>query len=99
QFSPPTAGLVAWWRAEGNATDSSGDGHNGTLLAGVGFQNGRFGQAFSFLGSANRIQVPDANDLKLTNSLSISAWIFPTADSWVVFTRGGRSLSAYTLQM
>src|SRR5262245_34179681 len=77
QFSPPTAGLIAWWRGEGNADDSSGNGHSGTLLSRAGFENGRFGQAFSFGGNLNRILVPDANDFKLTNSLSISAWVFP----------------------
>src|SRR2546423_15441181 len=30
QYSPPTAGLVAWWRAEGNANDSA-DSHHGFL--------------------------------------------------------------------
>src|SRR6267142_622622 len=99
QFSPPTSGLVAWWRGEGNANDSSGNGHNGSLLNGVAFDTGRFGQAFSFLGNLNRIFVPDANDFKLTNSLSISAWVFPKADSWIAIYRGGRSLTAYALEM
>src|SRR5262245_40815493 len=99
QFSPPSSGLVAWWRGEGNANDSSGNGHNGTLLNGVTFGAGRFDQALSFVGNANRIFVPDAIDFKLTNSLSISAWVFPKADSWIVIYRGGRSLTAYALEM
>src|SRR5437016_3262555 len=31
-YSVPPAGLIGWWRAEGNGNDSSGHGHNGTLL-------------------------------------------------------------------
>src|SRR5258706_12303715 len=61
QFSPPTNGLVAWWRAEGNGNDSSGNGHNGTLLDGGGFDLGTFGQAFSFLGHPNRRALPASN--------------------------------------
>lgn len=99
QFSPPSSGLVAWWRGEGNANDSSGNGHDGTLLNGAAFDTGRFGQAFSFLGSQNRVFVPDSNDFKLTNSLTISAWVFPKLDSWVVIYRGGRSFSPYALEM
>src|SRR2546427_13131922 len=89
QLSPPTNGLVAWWRGEGNANDSSGNGHNGTLLNGVGFDIGKFGQAFSFAGNPNTVFVPDSPDFKLTNSLTVSAWIYPKANSWVVLQRNG----------
>src|SRR6266478_8394092 len=74
QFSPPTAALVGWWRAEGNGNDSSGNGHNGTLNGG-GYDMGRFGQAFSFAGNGNTLFIPDSPDFNLTNSFSIGAWI------------------------
>src|SRR5712671_1002519 len=83
QFSPPTNGLVAWWRGEGNANDNSGNGHNGNLMHAVGFSTGEFGQAFSFLGNPNTVFVPDSNDFNLTNSLSMAAWVYVKADSWV----------------
>ncbi|HEV2394850.1 MAG TPA: LamG domain-containing protein [Verrucomicrobiae bacterium] len=88
QYTPPTTGLVGWWRGEGNANDSAG-GHNGTLLDGVGFDTGLFGQAFSFAGTANRVYIPDSPDFKLTNSLTISAWIFIKANCWHVLERSG----------
>src|SRR5437016_1671007 len=58
QYAPPPAGLVAWWRAEGNANDSA-DSHNGALQGGMGFTNGVFGQAFA-TGSNKRVYVPDS---------------------------------------
>src|SRR2546425_5630514 len=73
-YSPPTAGLVAWWRGNGDATDSSGNGHNGAMLNGMGFTSGVFGQAFA--GNSNqRMFVPDDPAFRLTNSLTIAAWV------------------------
>src|SRR5207237_3465132 len=97
----PTSGLVAWWRGEGNANDSSGNGHNGTLLNNVGFDTGKFGQAFSFAGNPNTVFVPDSPGFTLTNSLSVGAWIYPKADSWVVLQRGGGTGggTAYSFQL
>jgi hypothetical protein len=65
------AGLVSWWRAEGNANDSTG-AHNGTLLNGTTFAPGRVGQAFSFDG---------VDDIILIGGSPISPpW---TAELWV----------------
>src|SRR5438477_9759039 len=79
QYDPPQAGLVAWWRGESNALDSVG-GHDGTVQNGVTFEAGKFGQAFSFGPDNNppntHVVVPDSEAFKLTNSLSISAWIY-----------------------
>src|SRR5512145_2460737 len=68
QFNPPTNGLVAWWPGEGNGSDLVA-GHNGSLLSGVGFEAGLFGQAFSFQGTGNRVVIDDTPELILTNSL------------------------------
>ncbi len=95
-YSVPMTGLVGWWRGEGNGNDSSGNGHTGTLQNGGGYDVGKFGQSFSFLGNANRLVVPDANDLNLTNSFSIGAWIYPKANSWHVLERAGFNSVAYS---
>ena len=87
-YRPPTNGLVGWWRGEGNANDETGK-HNGTLLNGVAFDTGEFGQAFSLGGTSTRVLVPDSVDLMLTNSLSIGAWIYPKANSYNVVARNG----------
>ena len=89
QYSPPTSGLVGWWRGNGDANDSSGNGPDGTLVSGVGFTNGVYGEAFSFVGNPNRVVVPDSVDFALTNSLSIGAWVYQTANSWGVVSRAG----------
>ena len=71
--SPP-AGLVGWWAAEGDATDSYGT-NNGTLEDGVTFGPGRVGQAFNLNGSGAYVQVPD-NDLWAfgTSNFTIELW-------------------------
>jgi hypothetical protein len=71
----PTAGeLVSWWRGEGDATDSVG-GNNGLPQVGVGFSRGRVGQAFSFDGYGGGVLVTDSPSLRLTNQVTIEAWI------------------------
>src|ERR1035441_7789453 len=79
--SPPCAtrpaGLVSWWRAEGNASDGV-DSNHGMLLNGVSFAPGMVGQAFSFNGSNQCVQVPHAASLVASN-YSIEAWVKPLA--------------------
>jgi amino acid permease len=50
------SGLVAWWKAENNANDSVG-GYNGTLYGGTTFTSGKVGQAFSFDGVDDYIEI------------------------------------------
>ena len=80
------ASLVAFWKFNGNANDSSGNGHNGTLEAGpVGLSsvpggvpnstNDRFGNAsaaYHFAGGGN-IDVPYSPSLN-PPAMSISLW-------------------------
>ena len=96
-YSPPLAGLVGWWRGENNGNDASGHGHNGTLNS-MAFGAGAFGQAFSFVGSANRVVVPDSPEFNLTNALTIGAWIYPTADCWHILARSGSTGSSVAYQ-
>ena len=66
-------GLVAWWRADGDALDSV-QGNNGALR-GTGFCRGRIGQAFCFDGTNNFVEVPDSPSLRFTNELTIEFWV------------------------
>lgn len=68
---------VSRWAADGNALDSV-DSNNGTLINGVTFGTGQFGQAFSLNGTNQYVDIPDSNSLDITNALTISAWINPT---------------------
>ena len=68
------SGLVAWWKADGNALDSAGT-NNGTLLEGAGYAAGRIGQAFSFNGTTACVRVPNSPAWALgTNDFSIALW-------------------------
>ena len=82
----PPAGLIAWWRAEGNFLDSAGQNH-GASPTGLTFGSGHSGLAFQFDG-AQRIVVPDAPVFHLTNSFTIEGWIDVAADGGYVFFRG-----------
>jgi hypothetical protein len=84
-YSPPTAGLVGWWRGDGNANDSA-DSHNGTLL-GTGFTTGLYGQAFA-TGSGKRVFISDDPAFQLTGSLTIGAWVKPSAPGFSILFRG-----------
>lgn len=76
-FAP--LGLIAWWRAEGNALDTVGN-HPGTPTGGVAFAPGHVGQAFSFNASADAgIIVPPATSLNPTEAITIEAWIRPAS--------------------
>ncbi|MFA5260171.1 MAG: LamG-like jellyroll fold domain-containing protein [Candidatus Omnitrophota bacterium] len=66
-------GLVSYWAADGNALDSFGS-NDGTLENGVVYEEGKFGEGFSFNGVSSHVLIPDSADLDL-NSFSLEAWI------------------------
>ena len=57
--APAPPGLMAWYRAEGNAADSA-DAHSGALVGAVGFGTGKVGVGFSFNqpGANGFVQLP-----------------------------------------
>ena len=70
-------GLVAFYPFNGNATDLSENGNNGTVN-GASLSNDRFGNsnsAFSFNGLNNYITVPNSTSLNIDSAITISAWI------------------------
>ena len=81
----PTSGLVGWWPFTGNANDSSGNGNNGTVLAGTILAFDRFNNINSSY-EVDGINCPDAKGISLPcsidNSLeySVSVW-YKTLDS------------------
>lgn len=69
------AGLVSWYRGENNALDTASNRH-GTLRGGTVFAPGKVGQAFSFDG------VDDGVDLGNWNAgtrWSLEAWVNPSS--------------------
>ena len=72
----PPAGMIGWWRAEGNASDSA-DSNNGALQNGAGFAAGRVGQGFNFTALNQSVEVPDSPSLELTGAVTLEAWVSP----------------------
>lgn len=71
--APIPAGLVAWWRGEGNAEDSTG-AHDGTLGGDATYATGRVGDSFRFSGNGN-VAVPHHAALSFNNqAFSVEAW-------------------------
>ena len=56
---PPPASMVSWWPGDENANDIQGN-NNGTLQNGATFAAGKVGQAFSFDGVNDFIEVPNS---------------------------------------
>lgn len=66
-------GLVAYWSAENDYVDATGNGNNGTPTS-ITFTTGKIGNAFLFNANGDNISTP----LVLTpnNDLSYSAWVY-----------------------
>ena len=95
---PAPSGLVAWWRAEGNANDSAGT-NNGTA-SNITYTNGEVGQAFHC--TASTIRIVDGPVFQLTNALTIEGWVRPGSDgSYEILWRGDDrpGLDPYLLSM
>ena len=70
-------GLVAYYKFDGNAKDSSGNGNDGKPTSSVSFATGKFGKAAIFGGVDNPgdIYVPNSPSLKFENGATFSCWI------------------------
>lgn len=73
--APIPTGLVAWYRAEGDANNLTG-ANNGAFGA-PKYAAGKVGRAFEFDGS-NEVVVPDSAAFNLT-AFAAEAWVYPTS--------------------
>lgn len=74
-YSTPPAvlpGQVSWYRAEGNALDALNN--NNGIPVHVGYQPGRNGQAFFFVGDDDYVRVPNSPTLEPIH-ISVEAWV------------------------
>jgi hypothetical protein len=65
---------IASYALEGNASDGSGNGNNGTVNGGATFVAGHIGQAVNLNGTTAYIQIPRS----IQDSFSISFWVKTT---------------------
>ena len=99
---PPTSptGLVAAYGFDdGTARDVSGHGHDGAVRGALAAP-GRSGQALSFDGIDDFVEIADRDDLHLTSSMTIEAWVYPTAlgTTWrTAVLKSGASGLSYAL--
>jgi len=77
-----STGLVAWWKLNETsgttAVDSSGSGNNGTLVNGPVWTTGKIGNAVSFAGGSDAINIGDPANGTLdfgTGSFSYGMWV------------------------
>lgn len=74
----PPSDLISWWPGDGNAFDIQ-DSNDGMLQNGATFAAGMVGQAFSFDGVDDYVQIPhNANLDPGTSSFSLDAWVKTT---------------------
>src|SRR5262249_32638054 len=96
------AGLVSWWRAEGNAGDVRGR-HHGKLVGEVSYAPGQVGLAFNFPATGeNKVEVASTPDLDPTPAVTLEAWINPTSLAFelglgAIINKGGEHRRNYGL--
>src|SRR5437867_9798985 len=80
-----TNGLVGWWKldeTEGTlASDSSGNGHNATLLNGPTWTTGQLRGALSFDGTNDQVTCADSAALRISGDLTIAFWMKKNAEA------------------
>lgn len=102
---PSPLGLVGYWRMdEGSGTtafDSSGYGHQGSLINGVSRVTGMVGSgALSFDGSNDYVTVANTTVLQLTGDLTVALWMKRSSDpgtSRQLFGKGSGTQRNYSL--
>ncbi len=88
---PNNLGLVGYWSFnEGSgsiAHDFSGNGNTGTLVNSPTWTTGKLGQALSFNGTSQYVNLGNSAPLQITGVITLSAWVnvssFPAIDTGV----------------
>jgi len=65
---------VAWYKLDGNALDSSGNGYDGTWSGTEGYEAGKFAGTQAGAFDATNL-VTRATDANITQALTITAWV------------------------
>ncbi|MBI5848814.1 MAG: hypothetical protein HZB31_12880 [Nitrospirae bacterium] len=76
----PADNMIAWWKGDNNALDMIGTQH-GTLMNSDTYAPGMVGQAFSFDGVDDYVDLPDGF-ANFTSGFTIGLWAKPTASGY-----------------
>ena len=84
-------GLIGWWPLDGNATDASGGGLNGTVNGAVATvdRNAMANNALSFDGTEDFVRIPDNSVFDVPGRFSVGLWVRPGSLSGVQYLFGG----------
>ncbi len=82
---PSDDGLVGWWKLDESsgtlAADSSGYGHNGTLLNGPTWTTGPVVGALNFDGTNDQVTIADSTALRISGDITIAFWTKKNAEA------------------
>ena len=95
-------GLIAHYKLDGNAADSSGNGNHGTAVGGVIWAKDRFGNcngAASFDGIDDYIKVKQSISLEPTQGLTLAAWVNGTSMGGWLIRKSNAFTSGYILSL
>ncbi len=107
QNSGTSSGLVGLWSFNGadlhgnTAYDRSGQGNDGTI-SGASRTIGKIGQALSFDGADDYIEIQDNSNFDISNALTLSAFIktpLPVDTANTILAKGGLGGSLYGLSI
>jgi hypothetical protein len=76
--------LVGWWKFDGDALDSSGNGRDGTLAGDATFWAGLFDQALGLDGNGDYVQIPGYQGILGDNAFSVALWVNTTDNGTLV---------------
>jgi hypothetical protein len=95
-MSDITSNLVYWGKLDGDATDSSGSGNDGTAIGSPTYTTGKIGSGVSLNGTTQNIQLPTSGTLGVSGAgaRTFAAWIkFTSLASTVAIMAGGANVA------
>jgi len=86
-IEPDDAGLVAHYKFDQNANDSSGNNNNGTLSGSPQWVAGTIDDAVGLDGRNDYIDCGNDPSLDITGPITIAAWVYPIGSGLSTFPR------------
>ncbi len=85
-----SSGLIGYWKLDETATpslDSSGSGGSGTWNGNTAAVTGKFGNAGTFDGTGDYVNVPNATATELSAAVTMSAWIKTSTSGGTIISK------------